>query len=105
MTAIRNGRQGHRLSPTVSREVTATSNAVDHRTRAPSGASPGAQTARPNPERAIVSDTSMFSALARIIGKECSGDRFPPRVRPDDAAVLITRLVVLADVVGRLLRR
>ena len=105
MTAIRDGTQGHRLSPTVSLEVTAISNAVYPRTRTPRGVSPGAHTARPDPDLAIVGDISTFSALARIIVDECSGDRFPHNVQPDDAAVPITRLAVLVDVVGRLLRR
>ena len=89
----------------MSLEVTSTSNAVIHRTRTSRGVSPGAQTARPDPDLAIVGDISTFSALARIIVDECSGDRFPHNVQPDDAAVPITQLAVLVNVVGRLLRR
>ena len=105
MTATFDGTHGRRLGTTVSLEVTSTSNAVSPRTHTPRGVSPGAQTARPDPDLAIVGDISTFSALVQIIVDECSGDRFPHNVQPDDAAVPITRLAVLADVVRRLLRR
>ena len=89
----------------MSLEVTATSTAVYPRTLTTRGVSPGAKPARQDPDLTIVGDISTFSALARIIVDECSGDRFPHNVQHDDAAVPITRLTVLADVVGLLLRR
>ena len=60
------------IATTVSLEVTTTSNAVFPRTHTSRGVSPGAQTARPDPDLAIVGDISTFSALARIIVDECS---------------------------------
>ena len=103
--AIRDGTHSRLFGTTVSREVTAASKAVYPRTRTSSGVSPGAQTARTKPDRAIVSDISSFPAVARIIEKERSGDRFTPSMRSDDAAVPITRLAVPVGMWGRLLRR
>ena len=99
------GARGRRLGPTVSREVTSTSRSVSPLTRTPRGLSPGGQTARSAPDLAIESDLSTFSALARIIAKESSGDRFSPGARCDDVAVPATRSAVLADTLGRLLDR
>ena len=99
------GRNRRDVAAIVSGEVTSTSRSVFHLTHTPHSISPGGQTARPVHDLAIEGDLSTFSALARIIAKESSGDRFAPGARRDDVAVPTRRSSVLADALGRLLDR